>query len=472
MKRLWEFLPSIGALVVYFVVSAAVILTVRHSSDLQERIRVAQVSSGKVLRLQLDEETGMRGYIDFGQRPFLDPYYRAKSNFDKTVALARTTMAAIPAPSAMALLSSQVQVNDRWVREVAEPLIAHPRRADAAELQLKGKDLVDGFRDDAEGIARDLDKAATDADSFGRSFLNLLVAGGVVLGIILVGFLAAAAARQRRSDDEAAQQFELYERERKVANQLQDALIMRDLPVVPGLTIHARYRPADAPERLGGDWYDVFALPNGRAFIVVGDVVGHGIAATVRMSQLRNMIIAAALYASHPGEILTSANRQLLCTGLEEPAGTVVCAFIDPESYRIDFATAGHPPPLLFRAGDEGPKWLTEGSLPLGIEDLEYRSNTAYAAPGSLAVFYTDGLTEFTRNVIEGEQLVAAAARDAVAGKPENPAFFIKRQVLRDEKYRDDVAIVTVGFEALTSPLRSAVVEVLNASHQMSSGAT
>lgn len=470
MRRLWEFLPSIGAMAVYFAVSAAVILTVRHSSDLQDKIRVAQLSSGKVFRLQLDEETGMRGYVDFGQRPFLDPYYRAESNFYKTLALARTSTAAIPAPNAMALLSNQASVHDRWVRQVAQPLIAHPRRADAAALQFKGKELIDGFRDNAEAIAHDLDEAASGADSFGRTFVNLLIAGGVVLGIVLVGFLAGAAARQRRSDDEAAQQFELFERERKIANQLQDALIMRDLPLVPGLSIDARYRPADVPERLGGDWYDVFALPNGRAFIVVGDVVGHGITAAVRMSQLRNMIIAAALFASQPGEILTSANRQLLRLGWEEPAGTAVCASIDPRTRKIDFATAGHPPPLLF-GNDEGARWLTDGSLPLGIEDGEYPTKTAQAAPGSLAVFYTDGLTEFAHNVIEGERLVALAAREAVARKSKKPAFFIKRKVFHDKKYTDDVAIVTVGFESVTSP-RPAVVEMLDPSHQVSSGTT
>ncbi|MFY9718658.1 MAG: SpoIIE family protein phosphatase [Candidatus Cybelea sp.] len=471
MKRLGELFPSIAALIVYFAVSVAVILTVEHSSDLQQRIRVAQVLSSKVIRLQLDEETSVRGYVVIGQRAFLDPYYKARSDFDKTVAQDRASLASIPAPVAIASLSNEERIHDQWVRVVAGPLIVHPTRADAVALQFKGKGLIDSFRSEADAIARDLNKHVSNAGDFERSFVNTLIGGGLVVGFALVGFLALGAARQRRVEVEANEQLELYERERNVGNQLQDALIMRDLPVVQGLTIHARYRPADVPERLGGDWYDVFALPNGRAFIVVGDVVGHGITATVRMSQLRNMIIAAALYASQPGEILTAANRQLLRTGLEEPAGTAVCAFIDPRTREIHFATAGHPPPLLFRS-DRGPQWLMDGSLPLGIEDQEYATNTVQAAPGSLVVFYTDGLTELRRNVIEGEMLVADAARDAVARKAENPAFFIKRQVMRDARYVDDVAIVTVGFESAPSPLRRPIVETLDASRQISKGAT
>jgi CHASE3 domain sensor protein len=471
VRRLWEFLPSIAALIVYFAVSVAVILTVEHSLDLQQRIRISQVSSSKIVGLQLDEETAVRGYVEIGQRVFLDPYYKARSDFDKTVAQDRASLASIPAPVAIASLSNESRIHDQWVHDVAGPLIVHPRRADAVALQFKGKGLIDSFRREADVIARDLDKHVSGADDFERSFVHTLIGGGLVVGFALVGFLAVGAARQRRVEDEANEQFELYERERNIANQLQDALIMRDLPFVPGLSIHARYRPADVPERLGGDWYDVFALPNGRAFIVVGDVVGHGITATLRMSQLRNMIIAAALYASQPGEILTAANRQLLRMGLEEPSGTAVCAFIDPRTCEIHFATAGHPPPLLFRS-DSGPRWLTDGSLPLGIEDQEYTTNIVQAAPGSLAVFYTDGLTELRRNVIEGEKLVAKATRDAVARKSENPAFFIKRQVMRNAKYVDDVAIVTVGFESVPSPLRRPIVETLQSSRPISKGAT
>lgn len=457
MKRLWEFLPSIAAMIVYLVVSVAVIVTIEHSAEVRQSTRAAEVASSKLFRLQLDEETGLRGYSEIGQSAFLDPYYRAKSSFDQTVAQDRTSLAAIPAPVAMAALSNEVRVNDQWLREVAGPIIAHPRRADIVVLQFKGKALIDRFRVEADAVAGDLSKVASDEDDFERGFVNTLIAGGLIIGFALVGFLAAGVTRQRRTEAEASHQFEMYDRERKVANQLQGAVIMRDLPVVPGLNIHARYRPADVPERLGGDWYDVFALPNGGVFIVVGDVVGHGLAATVRMSQLRNMIVAAALYESQPGEILTAANRQLLRKESEEPAGTAVCALIDPRTCEIRYAAAGHPPPLLVRR--EGASvWLTDANLPLGIEDREYPTSAADAEPGALAVFYTDGLTELTRNVIEGERLVMRAARDAIARNDENPAFFIKRRVLGDARYVDDVAIVTVGFDPVASFLRDQVV--------------
>jgi hypothetical protein len=222
------------------------------------------------------------------------------------------------------------------------------------------------------------------------------------------------ASRQRRIADAAIKQRELYERERAIADKLRDAIIVADLVRVPELSIHARYRPADELERVGGDWYDLFPLANGRLLVVVGDVVGHGIDATLSMSRVRNAIIAGSLQASHPGDVLTAANRQLLTRDSAEMIGTAVCAFLDPATGEVQCACAGHPPPLLLTP-DVPPQWMSKGGLPLGFEDCQYSTITAHAQAGTLIVFYTDGLTETTHNVVDGENHLIHAARDALA---------------------------------------------------------
>lgn len=448
MKRALDVVPAAFVLIVYAVIALFVIFAVRRSGAEEQRARRAQVATAAVVRLQLDEETGMRGYAAAQKRGFLQPYERAAARFRPAIGNARAAVAASGAQRALTAVADEAYLHRKWVDEVARPLIEKPRRHNAVALEIEGKRLMDRFRRDGETVARDLDKTASQSDEYGRKLVDALVAGGILLGAAIVSVVVATARRQRRIEDDARRTSLLYEHERKIANQLQNALLMRDVPTVPGLTIHARYRPADEPERLGGDWYDVFRLPTGRIFIIVGDAVGHGIAATMTMSRIRNAIIAAALHETRAGEILTAANRQLLLSRPDEPVGTAVCAFIDATTGEIEYATAGHPPPLLFQ-NESDVKWLAcAGSLPLAFQECEYQTDKIIAVPSAIAVFYTDGLTEFSRNVTEGEARLAEAVTAAAAQKAPNAALFIKRRILQDTPYLDDVAIVTVAFSS------------------------
>jgi PAS domain S-box-containing protein len=232
-----------------------------------------------------------------------------------------------------------------------------------------------------------------------------------------------------------------------VADALQKALIRQDLPTVPGLQLNARYRSAEEWERVGGDWYDAFALSDGRLFVALGDVTGHGIAAIALMSRLRNIIIASAFHQDDPGTILTTANRRLMQMAESETGlGTAICAIVDPSSREIVYATAGHPPPILVQP-ETGSQLLLSGDLMLGVQEHVYRTHVARAIGRALLVFYTDGLLEFTRDALEGEaNLLKAAGEIAFAGM-ENPALAIKQRILRDASPSDDVAILTVSFD-------------------------
>ena len=233
----------------------------------------------------------------------------------------------------------------------------------------------------------------------------------------------------------------------EVADALQNALIRRDLPAIPGAQLHARYRPAQERERVGGDWYDAFALADGRLFIALGDVTGHGIAAITLMSRLRNIIIASGFHQKDPGAILTTANRRLLrMSDRETGLGTAVCAIVDPNSREIIYATAGHPPPILVQP-EVGAQFLLAGDLLLGVQEYVYRTHVARAMDRALLVFYTDGLIEFTRDALTGQANLLRAANEIAFTDVENPALAIKQRILGDASPHDDVAILTVSFE-------------------------
>src|SRR5436305_447559 len=161
-----------------------------------------------------------------------------------------------------------------------------------------------------------------------------------------------------------ATQARQLEIDRAAAKAIQRSLLPTALPAVPGLEFAARYMPAGGAE-LGGDWYDVFVLPSGVAWVVAGDVGGHGFRASVVMGRLRSTIRAYALEEREPAEVLDLADRKLQHFEPSEIA-TVACASMTPPYQDLRLATAGHPPAVIAMPGCEATFVETEKSLPLG----------------------------------------------------------------------------------------------------------
>ncbi|QYC40973.1 Phosphoserine phosphatase RsbP [Nonomuraea coxensis DSM 45129] len=187
-----------------------------------------------------------------------------------------------------------------------------------------------------------------------------------------------------------------FQRTQQVALALQYSLLAEP-PRLPGLRIVARYRASPSAAEVGGDWYDSFVLPDGVPMLVIGDVAGHDLNAAVAMSQLRNMLRALAMDRREPpGDILSR-----LDTAMESLAGevtaTCVVARVEPagRGHRLDYAVAGHPPPLLVEPGGRG-RFLEEGVSPLlGALPGERRaSREEPLPPGGTLLLYTDGLVE------------------------------------------------------------------------------
>jgi serine phosphatase RsbU (regulator of sigma subunit) len=229
--------------------------------------------------------------------------------------------------------------------------------------------------------------------------------------------------------------------------------VVSDFPVVPGLAFDVLYQPAAAIEHLGGDWYDIFTLPDGRVAFSLGDVCGRGLGAAVKMGQAKQAIkVAASLQINDPMPlaVLEQTNKVIFLNDHEVQFTTAIYGVIDLFNRKVTYASAGHHPPILAKAGEE-PRIMPNHGFPLGVEinlpDLIKEHEFIYES-GSLLVLYTDGLIEYSHDAQQGEARLLRAARDAVTTKAQYPAKFIVESVLQEEaQHPDDVAVLTISFE-------------------------
>jgi integral membrane sensor domain MASE1/anti-sigma regulatory factor (Ser/Thr protein kinase) len=203
------------------------------------------------------------------------------------------------------------------------------------------------------------------------------------------------------------------EREHRIAETLQRGLLPDRLPEVPGIGLAARYVPAGAEMAVGGDWYDVVELPSGHIGLAIGDVAGHGPRAASTMGQLRMALRAYALEEPSPAEVVRRLDR-LVSRLLMSEIVTLVYLVLDLDSGMVQFANAGHPPPLLVRSGGQA-SFLEDGlGPPLGCDDPGLPAEARIRlVPGSTLLLFTDGLVEKRgASIDEGLQRLATVATD------------------------------------------------------------
>jgi Stage II sporulation protein E (SpoIIE)/Histidine kinase-like ATPase domain len=198
--------------------------------------------------------------------------------------------------------------------------------------------------------------------------------------------------------------------------QLQRALLPPRLPQIEGLPLTARYLPAGAPDRIGGDWYDVVPTEAGSVALVIGDVAGADLAAAALTAQLRGAVRAYTLEGHSPAAVVNLTNEFHL--GLDTGRlVTLAYALVHPVQRIITVVRAGHVPPLL-AAPNQDPCLLDDaGGPPLGVRTgTVWREATTRVAPGSALVLFTDGLLRDGGQLGNDEGLKRVL--DAVAGGP------------------------------------------------------
>ncbi len=240
----------------------------------------------------------------------------------------------------------------------------------------------------------------------------------------------------------------MYGDSQATAAMYQQAALPQRLPQAPGVEFFSHYQPAARTQLVGGDWYDAFTIPNGRIGISIGDVSGHGLRASVVMSSMRNSIRTALISEPDIARALDSVDYVLRSEFDDVSFCTAVLAVLDVDAMTLRLASAGHPGPRIWSAKtNEVADPFTERDLPLGIRPLSQnraQPRTMRLEKG-FVVFYTDGLVECTRNMLDGERDLNQAMMRADVRNAENPAE-ATREAMSDctDSPDDDIAILAM----------------------------
>ena len=209
---------------------------------------------------------------------------------------------------------------------------------------------------------------------------------------------------------------ERYEAVHDVVVELQRALLSMSLPVMPTAHVAAQYLVAAQDQAAGGDWFDAIVLDNGHLALVVGDVVGHGVAASAAMGQLRAVLEELLRTETDLGTVL----ERLDAYAAHSPgmrAATVAVLVLDPDSGKAVYARCGHPAPLV--VGEDGSVRQLDSAAggPLAT-NAPHQLAHATIAPGELVLMFSDGLVERSGHSLdEGVAELSRVAADAMTNR-------------------------------------------------------
>jgi|GEM_PF-589671 len=288
-----------------------------------------------------------------------------------------------------------------------------------------------------------------------RSAMSVpLVAGNTMLGVLNVS--SSNPARVFTKGDlnlmttiagqlaVAIQNAKHYEEERRVAQVARNALLPR-LPLrVPGLDVGEKHVPA---ADVGGDYYDIMDLGDGRVGIVVSDVSGHGVSAAMHAAMGKNFIRALCHHDPSPGKVLKAANALMAKETPSEVFVSLVYGVLDVKSMRFTYANAGHVPPIHVNQSGEARELAGTGML-LGLwPESDYEEVVVSLEPGDVLVCCTDGITEARRGKEQFgyERLKASAVRNRNRSAQEIADRIYRRALAYcGRQVEDDIALLVL----------------------------
>ncbi|MER5566085.1 SpoIIE family protein phosphatase [Streptomyces goshikiensis] len=266
--------------------------------------------------------------------------------------------------------------------------------------------------------------------------------------------------RARKAAEEAHRQAEADRaRLQDALAALQSSLLPDTLPPIPGMETAAHYRTA-SPDRLGGDFYDVFPIDATRFAFFLGDVCGKGPQAAAVTSLTRYTLRAAALHDPDPVSALSTLNRAVheRYSGGDPRYCTAIFGTLEPDpgtgQVTVRLASGGHPPALVLRADGTADFLPTPGGLLIGIlPNAPFAPAATTLGPGDTLLLYTDGLTEARtgegRSALYGDEALRAFAADH-AGRPPSAVMEALTGLLDGfgDGLDDDTALLALGVPA------------------------
>jgi serine phosphatase RsbU (regulator of sigma subunit)/anti-sigma regulatory factor (Ser/Thr protein kinase) len=280
-------------------------------------------------------------------------------------------------------------------------------------------------------------------------------ADGGVRGILVAQTDVTDRVRKRTAAlDSAVTAERRYQAARGIVTTLQRALLPAALPVLPGVQLAARYLVAGQDQAAGGDWFDAIPLPDGTVALVVGDVVGQGVAASAAMGQLR-AVLTERLTAQPDLAVVLDQVDTFAARNRALRAATLCLVLLNPATGQLQYATCGHPAPLAIGIDGSARYLAHTGMGPLGSR-AGSRAGLApvseLLAPGETVFLYSDGLIERPgRTMAEALAELAAVAKDAAANRvlpagaaasrPERMCQ-LTAELLTRTGYADDVTVL------------------------------
>ncbi len=300
----------------------------------------------------------------------------------------------------------------------AEAQVATGASAEQAPVEIAPNDPLLAYLQSASGAVEidelELDSAALrELQAAGVKLVVPLVSQGELIGVLnlgprlseqdyssddrkLIDSLAAQAApalrvgQLVREQEAEAVTRQRFEQELEVARLIQQNFLPKELPDLPGWQVSAYYRPA---REVGGDFYDVIPLPDGRVGFVVGDVTDKGVPAALVMSATRSVLRASAQRLVEPGVVLERVNEHLCPDMPEKMFVTCLYGVLDPATGLLRFANAGHDVPYV-KTG-HGVEELRARGMPLGLmTGMAYEEKEAVLEPGDSVLLHSDGIVE------------------------------------------------------------------------------
>ena len=367
---------------------------------------------------------------------------------------------------------------------VAATVGDRPRRAGGPAIEIAPNDPIIAYFQSAPG-AVEIDKlelaspALRQLKAAGVKLAVALVSQGELIGLLNLG--PRLSEQDYSADDRALlnnlatqagpavrvaqlvrqQQIEAQSRERmeqqlRVAHLIQQTLLPKELPQLPGWELARYYMPARA---VGGDFYDFIQLGNGLLGLVVGDVTDKGVPAALVMATTRAILRGAALQFDAPGQVLERVNDLLAPDIPRNMFVTCLYAILDPATGRLRYANAGHDLP--YRRHSTGVDELRARGMPLGLmPGMAYEEKEIVLEPGEMVLFHSDGLVEAHNPAREmfsfGRLQSLVAGQDAGAALIDRLLGELAAFTGAGWEQEDDLTLVTLQRAAAAEPAPAA----------------
>ncbi len=379
---------ALVALVLPVVIGTALFHLASANRGLAETavLRSVQRENAELLKLQLDEETGLRGLVVTGHRAFLDPYETAQTRFPIVFGELWADLGRLGSLGSLRDEAAELgRLHEAWATDVAAPVLQH---GTSVGVQSRGKADIDRFREVSASIDRVVNAEATARRDTAQSDLTQGVAlFSAAIALFFVAVLIFTTNERRLRSD--------LDRERSIVASLQRAFV-GEKEAMATLDVGAVYRSATKGTFVGGDVFDVYPLPDRRALVMVADVSGKGVEAAVETAFVKYAVRALSRVSRSPTDIVSQVNEMYMQDLERRESGSFIVLFLgilDFEAGELRYTSAGHSGAFL-RAGS-GVRMLGVTGPALGIVDAPmFAEKSARLEPADMLLVATDGLTE------------------------------------------------------------------------------